>query len=82
MEQETEYQTQQPQEIDEMPNEIPITFKASEDMEKALQKIITDSDRCKSEIIRAAICLGLPILAANPSLIYRLDFSEFIIKKQ
>jgi hypothetical protein len=70
------------EEMDAMANEIPITFKASETMEKALQKIITDSDRCKSEIIRAAICLGLPVLAANPSLIYRLDFSEFKIQKQ
>ena len=60
-----------------MANEIAVAFKAPETMEQALGKLGFDTDRSKSEILRACVCLGLPILKANPSLIYRLSFEEF-----
>jgi predicted transcriptional regulator len=64
-----------------MANDIGTTFKMSEDMESALSKLAFDADRSKSEIIRACVCLALPVIKANQSLIYRLDFSEFNINK-
>ena len=60
-----------------MANDVGTTFKMSENMEAALSKLSFDADRSKSEIIRACVCLSLPVLKSNPSLIYRLDFSEF-----
>lgn len=65
-----------------MANEIAVAFKAPENMEQALGKLGFDTDRSKSEILRACVCLGLPILKANPSLIYRLSFEEFTGNKQ
>ena len=62
---------------DNMAQEISITIKTTEEMADAIGKLSFDSDRNKSEIIRACVCLGLPILKQNQSLIYRLDFREF-----
>ena len=64
-------------EINQMASEISITIKTTEIMAAAIGKLSFDSDRNKSEIIRACICLGLPILKASPTLIHRLDFTEF-----
>ena len=60
-----------------MAQEVSITIKTTEEMADAIGKLSFDSDRNKSEIIRACICLGLPVLRSNTSLIYRLDFIEF-----
>lgn len=65
-----------------MANDISITFKAQEEMETAIGTIAMKADRNKSEIIRACISLALPIIKANPSLIYRITFSEFNLNKQ
>lgn len=65
-----------------MANDAPTTFKMSEAMETAVGKISFDADKSKSETIRACLCLALPIVQANPSLIYRIDFSEFNLNKQ
>jgi hypothetical protein len=70
------------QETEPMAQEISITIKTTEEMADAIGKLSFDSDRNKSEIIRACICLGLPILKTNNSLIYRLDFSEFNAKSK
>jgi len=61
----------------EMAKEISLAFKAPEEMERAIGKMTVQTDRNKSEILRACVCLALPILKANPSLIYRIDFGEF-----
>ena len=66
----------------EMAKEIPVSFKASEQVESAMSKLGFDTDKSKSEILRACVCIGLPLLSANPSLIYRLDFSEFNVNHQ
>lgn len=58
-------------------DEVSLAFKAPELMERAIGQMTVETDRNKSEILRACVCLALPILRSNPSLIYRLDFSEF-----
>jgi hypothetical protein len=60
-----------------MTKEISLAFKAPEEMERAIGQMTVKTDRNKSEILRACVCLALPILKANPSLIYRLSFEEF-----
>lgn len=65
----------------EMAAETSITFKTTDQMEQALQKVCYQNDRNKSEVIRACITIALPVLVANPSLIYRLDFSELKLNK-
>ena len=60
-----------------MAKEISLAFKAPEEMERAIGQMTVKTDRNKSEILRACVCLALPVLKANPSLIYRLDFGEF-----
>ncbi len=65
-----------------MANEISTTFKSSEPMADAIGRLAFKTDKSKSEIIRACITLSLPILKANNSLIYRVDFSEFKSNKQ
>ena len=69
--------TEQKETEKKMAQEISITIKTTEEMADAIGKLSFDSDRNKSEIIRACVCLGLPVLRTNPSLIYRLDFNEF-----
>lgn len=59
-----------------MSTDISITFKAQEEMETAIGTIAMKADRNKSEVIRACISLALPIIKANPTLIYRIAFSE------
>jgi hypothetical protein len=63
----------------EMANEITLAFKVSDKMERAISKLMMETDRSKSEILRACVCFGFPTLKSNPSLIYRIDFSEFDI---
>jgi hypothetical protein len=63
-------------------NDISITFKAPPEMETAVGRIGMAADQNKSAVIRACVALALPILQANPSLIYRIAFSEFNINKQ
>ena len=63
----------------EMANEVSLAFKAPEEMERAIGQMTVKTDRNKSEILRACVCLALPTLNSNPSLIYRVDFSEFDI---
>ena len=70
------------EEESDMINEISMAFKASPEMETAVGTIGMLADQNKSAVIRACICLGLPILKANPSLIYRLAFQEFNLNKQ
>jgi hypothetical protein len=65
------------QEVKAMANEISLAFKAPEEMERAIGQMTVKTDRNKSEILRACVCLALPILKSNPSLIYRIDFGEF-----
>jgi len=65
-------------ETENMATEISITIKTTEEMADAISKLSFDADRNKSEIIRACICLGIPVLKSNPSLIYRLDWKEFL----
>lgn len=65
----------------EMAIDASITFKTTDVMEAALQKVCYQTERSKSELIRACITVALPLLVANPSLIYRLDFSELKLNK-
>lgn len=69
-------------ETEKMAQEVSITIKTSEEMAAAIGKLSFDSDRNKSEIIRACVCLGLPILKENFSLIHRIDYSEFVKKSK
>lgn len=63
-------------EINQMATDVSITFKAQEEMETAIGTIAMKADRNKSEVIRACISLALPIIKANPTLIYRIAFNE------
>lgn len=65
-----------------MANDISITFKAQEEMETAIGTIAMKADRNKSEVIRACISLALPIIKANPSLIYRIAFQEMNLNQK
>ena len=60
-------------------NDKSLAFKVSEQMEEAISKLGFKEDKSRSEVLRACVCIGLPLLISNPSLIYRLDFSEFKI---
>lgn len=64
-----------------MANDISITFKASEDMEAAIGKIMNIADKSRSEVLRACVTLALPLLQANPSLTWRIQFSELNLNK-
>jgi len=64
------------EEITNMATDVSITFKAQEEMETAIGTIAMKADRNKSEVIRACISLALPIIQANPTLIYRIAWSE------
>ena len=64
-----------------MANDISITFKASEDMEAAIGKIMNLADKSRSEVLRACVTLSLPLLYSNPSLTWRVNFSEIKLNK-
>jgi len=64
-----------------MAQDISITFKASEEMESAIGKIMNMADKSRSEVLRACVTLALPLLQANPSLTWRVNFSELKLNK-
>ena len=70
------------EETENMATDISITFKAQEEMETAIGTIAMAADRNKSEVIRACISLALPIIKANPTLIYRIAFSEMNLNQK
>jgi len=55
-----------------------VTFMCDEGMSDLLSKVAFDTDRNKSEIIRACILLSIDTLRNTPSLVQRLSLSDRI----
>lgn len=59
-----------------MSNDSKITFMCDDAMSALLSKVSFDTDRNKSEIIRACVLLSIDTLAASPALINRLQLED------
>jgi len=64
-----------------MGEDISITFKTTKEMESAIGRIMNLADKSRSEVLRACVTLAIPLLHANPSLTWRVNFSELNLNK-
>ena len=60
-----------------MAKEVTLTFKVSEQLADMLGRATFQTDKNKSEIIRACILLSLPTIIACPSLANRIQVEDF-----
>ena len=57
--------------------EVLHTFKSCEEFSAWLNQAVADLDRQKSEVVRACILIGLPLICANPSVIDHIRLEDF-----
>jgi hypothetical protein len=59
-----------------------LTIKIPEDLERQIGSTLVQLDCNKSELIRAAILIGLPVVMKHPAMIKIIDIEAFASIKQ
>ncbi len=59
-----------------MAKETTITFKTSEPLADLIGRIAFETDKNKSEVIRACVLLGIDTVRATPSLVNRIQIED------
>lgn len=59
-----------------------LTIKIPEELEKQIGSVLVQLDCNKSELVRTAIMIGLPVVVKHPAMIKIIDLETFTSIKQ